>query len=168
VPYTSLRAEHARVRRYQPNETSSDRRLVGFFTSFSTLTRRPTPLPFLPPPLTLVSGTGGAPLFVTRHCTRSRRCNWARHRHEPTTSPFSPSSPSSSGLCLPESRHLSLFHSTAKDTAWACSAALNYNQLPPHPRRWSSVTDACLCRWICSPLCTVVYSHSLDSMCSHA
>ena len=128
VPYTSLRAEHARVRRHQPNETRSDRRRVGLFTSFSALTRQPTPLPFLPPPLTLVSGTGGAPLFVTRHCTRSRRCNRARHRHEPTTSSFSPTSPSSSsGLCLPKSRHSSLLHSTAKDPAWTCSAALNYN-----------------------------------------
>jgi hypothetical protein len=89
---------------------------VGFFTFFSTLTRQSTPLPFLPPPLTLVSGTGGAPLFVTRHCIRSRRCNCARHRHEPAASSFPPSSPSSSGFCLPESRHSALFHSTpAKD-----------------------------------------------------
>jgi hypothetical protein len=89
---------------------------VGFFTFFSTLTRQSTPLPFLPPPLTLVSGTGGAPLFVTRHCIRSRRCNCARHRHEPAASSFPPSSPSSSGFCLPESRHIALFHSTpAKD-----------------------------------------------------
>jgi hypothetical protein len=142
---------------------------VGFFTSFSTLTRQPTPLPFLPPPLTLVSGTGGAPLFATRHCIRSRRCNRARRRHEPTTSTFSPSSPSSSGLCLPESRHSALFHSTAsKDPAWSCSAALNYHKLPPDARRWSTVTDTGLCRWFCPSLCPVIYSHSLNPKCSHA
>jgi hypothetical protein len=167
--YSSLRAEHARVRRHQQNETTSDRRRVGFFTSFCTLTRQSTPLLFLPLPLTLVSGTGGAPLFATRHCIRSRRCNRARRRHEPTTSTFSPSSPSSSGLCLPESRRSALFHSTAaKDPAWSCSAALNYHKLPPDARRWSTVTDTGLCRWFCPSLCPVIYSHSLNPKCSHA
>lgn len=65
------------------------------------------------------------------------------NRHEPTTwlSPSSPSASFTAVSCFPRRRHGSIFH-PAETPAWACSTALDYNQLPSFARCQSAVADA--------------------------